>query len=164
MVRVPLQRMNTARVRVVLDAVIEKPGGDLVLEGQDLGAAVREMWGDSDYEYWVTVKAAHREELLQLLVKERFDDAGGLVDWLKNHRFRITGSGGGAIGSTRVDRDGLIRVTTDAGTVTIHDSVFDRVTLTLLKNLFTTGRFEHDAAFRAWLTDQDLPSGFASYA
>ena len=30
--------------------------GDVVLAVQDVGAAPRQIWGDSDYEWWVTVK------------------------------------------------------------------------------------------------------------
>jgi hypothetical protein len=47
--------------------------GDLVLEGHDTGDFVEEVWGDDDYEYWLTVHAAAVPKLaeeLGLQVKE----------------------------------------------------------------------------------------------
>src|SRR5438477_3405433 len=44
--------------------------GDLQLSVQDVGAAPREFWGDSDYEWWVTVKAQQVPRLLDLLRTE----------------------------------------------------------------------------------------------
>ena len=48
-----------------LDAVIRE-NGDLVLEGCDNGQAVKSMWGDWDYEYWVTVKSEDKDSVLLL--------------------------------------------------------------------------------------------------
>jgi hypothetical protein len=41
--------------------------GDLQLSVQDVGEAPRQFWGDSDYEWWVTVKAQQVPRLLELL-------------------------------------------------------------------------------------------------
>ncbi len=41
--------------------------GDLVMMTQDVGKAVEEHWGDSDYEFWVQVKAAHKRQVLEAL-------------------------------------------------------------------------------------------------
>ncbi len=38
--------------------------GDLQLAGQDIGKAPSEILGDPDYEYWLTVPAAHKDALL----------------------------------------------------------------------------------------------------
>jgi hypothetical protein len=38
--------------------------GDLVLESVDTGDLSREFWGDSDYEWWITVRAPERDALL----------------------------------------------------------------------------------------------------
>lgn len=45
-----------------LSAWIDERG--LVVEGQDLGSGVSAVWGDSDYEYWVTVKPEHLDRVL----------------------------------------------------------------------------------------------------
>ncbi|TDI56541.1 MAG: hypothetical protein E2O96_02720 [Acidobacteria bacterium] len=45
--------VTPGRVEVHLHAALTESG--LVLEGQDLGDLVKQLFGDSDYEYWVTV-------------------------------------------------------------------------------------------------------------
>jgi hypothetical protein len=62
--------------------------GDLVLEGYDLGKAPEMMWGDSDYEYWWTVKKADVPMVLLQLIKDKFDQQKGyrssqFAEWLK---------------------------------------------------------------------------------
>jgi hypothetical protein len=44
--------------------------GDLVLEGYDVGSFVEEVWGDSDYEYWLTVHSEEIPRLVEELVRE----------------------------------------------------------------------------------------------
>ena len=51
---------------VYISAAINEVG-DLVFSGQDLGAAPSAIFGDSDYEYWLTVPASHKHELLGIL-------------------------------------------------------------------------------------------------
>ncbi len=41
--------------------------GDLVFSGQDIGAAPERAFGDSDYEYWLTVQAADKLRLAAAL-------------------------------------------------------------------------------------------------
>lgn len=41
-----------------------KPGGDFVISGQDVGEAPDEVFGTSDYEYFLTVRAEHKDEVL----------------------------------------------------------------------------------------------------
>ncbi len=41
--------------------------GDLQISGHDLGAAPLELMGDSDYEYWLTIRSAQKDRLLQFL-------------------------------------------------------------------------------------------------
>ena len=43
--------------------------GDFQLSGQDLGKAPMEIFGDSDYEYWLTVPAAQKDSLLLALLE-----------------------------------------------------------------------------------------------
>ena len=71
----------------VLDAKITDEGS-LVLEGFDIGDFVKEYWGDSDYEYWLTVKAEHLPIVLLRLIKECFDNNifkndSEFKEWLK---------------------------------------------------------------------------------
>ena len=46
-----------------------KENGDLVVSGQDIGRAPLEWWGDSDYEFWVTVAAKDKHRILEVLNK-----------------------------------------------------------------------------------------------
>ena len=47
-------------------------GGAIVLEGQDMGPIVEEVWGDSDYEFWVRVEPASLSKLAYELLREKF--------------------------------------------------------------------------------------------
>ena len=62
---------------------ILKVSGDLVLEGQDLGAGVKSVFGDSDFEYWRTVKAEHVPQVLLHLLKDRFQTDFEFKRWLE---------------------------------------------------------------------------------
>ena len=41
-------------------------GEDLKLDGYDIGKTVNEMWGDSDYEYSITVESVNLIKLYEL--------------------------------------------------------------------------------------------------
>lgn len=164
MSRVNLLTRRTSQVRARLDAVIEKAHGDLVLEGQDFGRAVEEVWGGGEYEYWVTVGAEERGVLMVMLVVERFgDDAASAMAWLRRHGIRSSGSMSGTTDAVQVGRGHRVRITAAQGRVTVRGSEFDRMTLTLLQDLFRSGRFTHSSAFRSWLSDHDVPARFFSY-
>jgi hypothetical protein len=72
--------------RVHLDALINEQG-DLVLEGQDIGAAPGQIFGASEYEYWLTVAADHKDRLLLELVAAVFRTTSmttsDFQEWLK---------------------------------------------------------------------------------
>lgn len=60
--------------------------GDLSMEGHDIGDAPRQAWGHDDYEYAVSVGAEHKDRVLLLLIKERFDTrtpSSDFMEWLK---------------------------------------------------------------------------------
>jgi hypothetical protein len=59
--------------------------GRLVVEGHDIGPAVEAHWGDSDYEYWITVDKDYVGTTLLHLLKEKFDNSLELKAWLKAH-------------------------------------------------------------------------------
>lgn len=42
----------------------------LVLEGQDMGEQVERIWGDSDYEYWLSVERKHLDRVLNGLAEK----------------------------------------------------------------------------------------------
>ena len=44
--------------------------GKLVLEGVDGGKDVEKFFGDSDYEYWLTISQEFKETILLHLIKE----------------------------------------------------------------------------------------------
>jgi hypothetical protein len=54
--------------------------GAVRLEAQDMGTAVREVWGDSDYEFWVDVPAAALRKLVFALLCEKYSGRDGAVD------------------------------------------------------------------------------------
>ena len=64
----------------LLQAYIDD-NGDLVLAGYDLGESVREVWGDSDYEYWRRVRAEHVPEVLLQLLNARCSGDLGFRQW-----------------------------------------------------------------------------------
>jgi hypothetical protein len=69
--------------------------GALVLDGCDAGGGVKGFSGDWDYEYTLTVPAAHRDRVLLQLVKEKVlsDDNASLHafrEWLQAHGIEST--------------------------------------------------------------------------
>ena len=70
-------------------------GGELVLDGCDAGDDVKRWSGDWDYEYTLTVPAAHRDRVLLQLVKEKVlsDDTASVHTfkaWLQAHGIEST--------------------------------------------------------------------------
>ena len=68
--RTVLVAFESERVRSTLTAGFNDEG-ELVLEGYDIGAFVEEVWGDSDYEYWLTVRGADLPRLAGVLAAAR---------------------------------------------------------------------------------------------
>ena len=40
---------------------------ELTISGQDIGQATEEFWGDSDYEYWLTLPPTSAEKFFKLI-------------------------------------------------------------------------------------------------
>lgn len=57
--------------------------GDLQFSGQDIGASVKKMFGDSDYEYWLTIKAEHKDQLLLALIEKFFTGNATVISEVK---------------------------------------------------------------------------------
>ncbi len=55
----------------------------LVMEGSDAGEEVRRLFGDSDFEYWLTVPAAFKDTVLLCLILDRFQSVHDLRAWLE---------------------------------------------------------------------------------
>lgn len=100
--KVRLFELTNEYLKVTVDASFEN--GDLLVDGYDIGRAAEEWWGDSDYEYSVTVK---KEDLLALCnalglntvsheailekMKEKFSGNHGFTafsDFLKSKRIK----------------------------------------------------------------------------
>ncbi len=56
---------------------------DLVLSGQDMGETVEQVFRESEYEYWLTVRAGDVPKVLLELMKERFKDETDFRGWLE---------------------------------------------------------------------------------
>ena len=57
--------------------------GDLLFSGQDIGSAPEEIFGDSDYEYWLTVPAADKDKLLLALIEKHYAGDALVVSTLR---------------------------------------------------------------------------------
>lgn len=69
--------------------------GSLVIAGQDLGRAPNELFGDSDYEYWITIPPRYAKDIdIATLREVANDEPGGsraIRAWLEERgvRFRL---------------------------------------------------------------------------
>ncbi len=63
--------------------------GAIKMDAQDMGPIVTEIWGDSDYEFWVDIAPAAVPKLAFELLREKFAGQLGAVDafrdWCKAH-------------------------------------------------------------------------------
>jgi hypothetical protein len=66
-----------------------KDDGAIKMDAQDMGPIVEEIWGDSDYEFWVHIAPAALPKLAFELLREKFAGQLGAVDalrdWCKAH-------------------------------------------------------------------------------
>lgn len=63
--------------------------GAIKMDAQDMGPTVTQVWGDSDYEFWVDVAPAALPKLAFELLREKFAGQLGAVtafrDWCTAH-------------------------------------------------------------------------------
>lgn len=57
--------------------------GDLLFSGQDIGDAPEEIFGDSDYEYWLTVPAGEKDRLLLALIEKHYAGNSTVISELR---------------------------------------------------------------------------------
>ena len=68
----PIELVNQGgSTSIHIDVRIKKKG-DLLFSGQDIGDAPEEIFGDLDYEYWLTVPAAEKDKLLLALIEKHY--------------------------------------------------------------------------------------------
>jgi hypothetical protein len=75
---VELYRQEGAEFRSVRLTV--KPDGSVLVDAQDIGKSVAEIWGDDDYEFWVDVPATAIRKLVFALLRDRYAGRSGAVD------------------------------------------------------------------------------------
>lgn len=75
-VRLFEERGETSRF---IDATVDEKG-DVLVSAQDVGKDPQEWWGDSDYEFWVTVHAQHKDRLLLALIEKLYGGRFHAVD------------------------------------------------------------------------------------
>ncbi|MEA5552527.1 hypothetical protein VB713_16420 [Anabaena cylindrica UHCC 0172] len=66
-----------------IDAELNEKG-DLLIFGQDIGKAPLETWGDTDYEFWVTVAKKDKDKVLLALLKKLYSNNPSAVDEFRN--------------------------------------------------------------------------------
>ena len=174
MVSVKLIERNTGKIAVYLSAIINEDG-DLVLEGQDLGAGVEEYWGDSDYEYWVVVSASNKLKVFLLLTQYAFKNIGELIKWLDNIEVEYDKVGNNTaeqLITVEADDDQMV-FNINLGGLGIKDikpilrlarKHEDKLILMLLQYMFQNGMFKNDSAFMDWLKRNNIEYKFHSYA
>ena len=66
-----MDKVNLVQVKgptsIYIDVEITAEG-DLLFSGQDIGQAPKEFFGDSDYEYWLLLKAGEKDRVLLALL------------------------------------------------------------------------------------------------
>ena len=79
----PIELVNQGgSTSIHIDVRIEK-NGDLRFSGQDIGDAPEEIFGDSDYEYWLTVPAAEKDKLLLALIEKHYAGNASVISNLR---------------------------------------------------------------------------------
>ncbi len=56
---------------IFIDASIDD-NGTLLISGQDVGKAPKEFWGDSDYEYWISISSKEKDKVLLILLESLY--------------------------------------------------------------------------------------------
>ena len=67
---------------IYIDVSINE-NGDLLFSGQDIGSAPEEIFGDLDYEYWLTVPAVEKDKLLLALIEKHYAGDALVVSTLR---------------------------------------------------------------------------------
>ena len=79
----PVKLVNQGGATSIRIDVRIKDNGDLLFSGQDIGDAPEEIFGDSDYEYWLTVPAAQKDRLLLALIEKHYAGKSSVISQLR---------------------------------------------------------------------------------
>lgn len=80
---VTLYHHETTDIKIDIEARFE--GDTLVIDGYDIGERVKDYWGDSDYEYSITIPPNSVNELYSLLKIEPGDKQNLLKELAKRY-------------------------------------------------------------------------------
>ncbi len=69
---------NFRSIRVTLSE-----DGGLMLDAQDMGPLVKQVWGDSDYEFWCRIPPEGAAKLAYVLLKQLYANREQAVDELR---------------------------------------------------------------------------------
>lgn len=83
MLSISLYRFVNDDIKIFIDAAFE--GDSLIIEGYDIGKRVEEYWGDSDYEYSVTVPPEGVMKLYDLMSVTAGDKQGLLEELARRY-------------------------------------------------------------------------------
>ena len=73
---------GTTSIRIDAEITDE---GDLLFSGQDLGQAPRELLGDSECEYWLTIRARNKDKVLLALIEKLYSGNTSLISELQDY-------------------------------------------------------------------------------
>ena len=59
--------------------------GDLLLSGQDIGEAPREVWDEDEYEYWLTIRSTDKDQVLLALLEKLYTGNLSVISELKHY-------------------------------------------------------------------------------
>ena len=81
--KVKLVEIEGATSRYIDAEINDK--GDLLLSGQDIGEAPREVWDEDQYEYWLTVRATNKDRVLLALLEKLYAGHPSVISELKHY-------------------------------------------------------------------------------
>lgn len=149
-------------IEVSLQAELAQDG-TLRLAGQDVGPGVERIWGDLDYEYWLTVEPEHLPRVIALLIRERLSDLEDFGRLLDDYAALQREGSMGGLGSYSPGSspDDYIEIYLDQPEPI---AVEPKVVLYLLQDLYRAETFTGTSDLRSWLEERGIPSQFFSYA
>ena len=73
--------------KVFVEVYVSAESGDVVMAGQDLGAAPQRAFGASEYEYFLSIPAAEKDRLILQLMHQVFGGEertrSAIAEWLE---------------------------------------------------------------------------------
>ena len=69
--KITLYHFKSPEIKITIEAYFDK--GKLIVEGYDIGSGVKEWWGDSDYEYSVSIYPEEVEKVYSLFEVKKGD-------------------------------------------------------------------------------------------